>query len=573
MAERSFRLGGRLSFGARKFNKLILSASLLTVLDFLIVFLNSVVVGNLLGMDGLAAMDLVNPLEFLVEFVSAAIGIGTSYLYDQAIGEENEHRAGQIWGQGVILTVAVGALVAGATALMQGRYFTFFDAGETVISQARPYYRLMMIDFFMEPFYYLIYEMVFMDGDEKLSLVTNLAHIPVQIGLTLILCRRMGLAGVALAGIISKVVSIGMFSIHFFRKCNTMKFILYFSFRSVREVLTISLTDAVLNLCWTGTQMVLNKLTLVRFGAEYLPLYTILYSTFELCLFFDGIGEAFAPIANVYIGEKNYKPLNQLFNYSLYFALIEGIAAGIVMFLAAPLFPGIYNVTEPEMAEQVVRSLRILALSFPAISVIFDVSSAYVMTDRVGMATGMVVLAHFAGNVLSALALCGILGFDGITLSYVIAPVLSILVFSLILRKRDPALVKPWLTPLPAENMLCVDGPGTVEGILEMRDEVGEFLKRNGRGDRANSAMVLVEELGMLLAEKNKKKIWLEYTVTVNEDGISLSERDSGEIIDIMEEDSPITRFRDYFIECFLQTVRNKRHTVAIGFNWNTFRM
>ena len=560
------------SFPVRRFNRLLLPATLLTVLDFLMVFFNAVIAGNMTGESGLAAIELVSPLVFMVEFFSSMLGQGTSYLYDQALGEADEKKANQFWGQGVLTTAGAGVLLAGFIMLFRPLFFRIYNADAEIIAHARQYLNIMLLDFLIEPYYFLIYEMVFSDGDEKLSLLTNLTHIPIQLGLSVPLCGRLGLPGIALAQVISKIISLGMFSLHFFRKCNTMRFTWFFSWRMLKDVVAISMADAVLNLCWMGTQMILNKLTLVWFGSKLLPVITILCSVFELCLLFDGIGAAFAPLVNIYFGEKNFRPLRILLRHSFFVSLIEGCAATAILFAVAPLLPAFYGLTDPALARETVRALRVLAFSFPGIVIVFDISSAYVMTDHGGLATLMVIISHFAGNVLTALVIGRRLGTAGLSLSYVLAPIIALLVFVPILKQRRGQYVLPWLITKPSENMLYLDGAGEPEQIISMRDAAEAFLIDRGMKKKAQIAMMLIEELGMLLLEKNRKKIALEFTVTVDGDEVMLSERDSGEIFDVTEQDAAVINFRGYFVDRLLKTVSRKRHMVSMGFNRNLFR-
>ncbi len=216
--------------------------------------------------------------------------------------------------------------------------------------------------------------------------------------------------------------------------------------------------------------------------------------------------------------------------------------------------------------------MRVLAFSFPGIVVVFDISSAYVMTDHGGLASLMVVISHFAGNVLTAALIGKRLGMVGFSLSYVFAPIIAILVFIPVLKLWRKQYTLPWLIAKPSGNMLYLNGVGEAEQIISMRDAAEAFLIKQGMKQKAATAMILIEELGMLLLEKNQKKIALEFTITVQDNKVIISERDTGVIFDVTDQDAAMFSFRNYFVDCLLKKVFRKQHLVSVGLNRNLFR-
>ena len=71
-----------------------------------------ILAARLFGDNAMAAVNLVTPIFFIVNFLSSMIGTGTTYLYSFEIGAFRHENANKLVGQGAILSVMLSILLA-----------------------------------------------------------------------------------------------------------------------------------------------------------------------------------------------------------------------------------------------------------------------------------------------------------------------------------------------------------------------------------------------------------------------------------------------------------------------------
>ncbi len=80
--------------------------------------------------------------------------------------------------------------------------------------------------------------------------------------------------------------------------------------------------------------------------------------------------------------------------------------------------------------------------------------------------------------------------------------------------------------------------------------------------------MVLLEEYGMTALDKNPgRKVIAQYTIRIESGKLRLFFRDNGMIFDISDADTAITSFRSYIVASVMETYRNKKYLITVGYN------
>ena len=110
---------------------------------------------------------------------------------------------------------------------------------------------------------------------------------------------------------------------------------------------------------------------------------------------------------------------------------------------------------------------------------------------------------------------------------------------------------------------------------MKMRDQVEAYLNKQHIQPKSISyAMLLIEEIGMLILEKNKKKqTMMECTVLIKEK-VQVIFRDDGEIFDVTDADGEVNSLRSYVVANMMtETFDSKYHLVTTSFNRNKFEL
>ncbi|MBR3504344.1 MAG: hypothetical protein IKO07_08875 [Clostridia bacterium] len=90
---------------------MLFTASFSVCAELVNIFIDKVVAARFLGENALAAISFFTPMFSFILFLSAMVMVGSLVCYSIELGRLNKHRADRFFGQGIILSFAVGILM------------------------------------------------------------------------------------------------------------------------------------------------------------------------------------------------------------------------------------------------------------------------------------------------------------------------------------------------------------------------------------------------------------------------------------------------------------------------------
>ncbi|MBR4382144.1 MAG: hypothetical protein IKP64_01150 [Selenomonadaceae bacterium] len=294
------------TFCGVQLKKMILSSFLMVIAYSLSSIVDFILAARLFGDNAMAAVNLVTPIFFIVNFLSSMIGTGTTYLYSFEIGAFRHENANKLVGQGAILSVMLSILLA--LILFFGReiFFSFFEVTGAIETFAREYYSLFLLAVAINPVRFLMYALVLADGGGKNGVIANFLSLFVNIAASIVLGMKFGIAGIAFGTFLGYLSSIFVFAKWIFFDSQTLKPILYFSASKILKVFKSSYVYASYFLYIGFGNMILNAFFLKTFGEQNFPVLSVVMSLLQFSQFLLGMANATEPLVNIYLGEKNF---------------------------------------------------------------------------------------------------------------------------------------------------------------------------------------------------------------------------------------------------------------------------
>ena len=113
------------------------------------------------------------------------------------------------------------------------------------------------------------------------------------------------------------------------------------------------------------------------------------------------------------------------------------------------------------------------------------------------------------------------------------------------------------------------------DSIVKARDRIGEALKASGCPDRqVNRAMLLFEELFMLVHDCNPGRTVLAECAVEIGGVIRMITKDDGRIIDLTDSDRDVGSLRAYTLSNLLEAQTTQRvHMLALSYNRNALEI
>jgi len=542
--------------------------------SYLMLLCDNIIAGLFIGSDAVAAINLITPLTGVVFFLACCITGGLSTLYSRSIGEADRKRADELFGLGTIVTVFLLVIVPVTLLLLREPYFAASGMSGTVLDLAGEYYKLLpacsaliIISSFLEA-------MVFADGDEQLETLCYVVEIGGNIGFSIFFAIRLGIYGIMLGTVVGNALSIAVLLIHFFKKSNTLHFVRHFSWKDLWMCLRYSIVDVITYPLWGIVDFVLIGFISRHYDEKYLVVLAVAVSMIEFSVVFDGIGMAIQPLIAVYFGEKNHFLIHRLMRDAEKTAMIEGGLATVLMLIAAPLFARLFGVRDDTLLVPAVSAIRIICLTFIAMSLFTLETSYYLYIDCIGFSLLAVCIKDGLLYTLLPVLCAMLFGVNGLWIGFSAAPVLGLLFSMLILRCRIGKERFPMCLDWTDKRIIVFDSVLAKENLSDISMKVQQELTEQGYDKAAAvKAALFTEEIGATLLEQNEdKKLWVEYSLLYDDGSVRLIIRDSGKIFDVTDPNIRIKGLSSFVISGLLKAQKEKDYIPTTGYNRNIIR-
>lgn len=559
-------------FCNKKFRSLLFTGTITIIIQYLLILSDTIVVGQILGEQELAAINVVQPFSSVAIFLASLVSIGTSVFYSYEIGRFEKDKANALFGQGVILSSGAGLLMLVIGLIGKTPYFNYLALSESVAASASDYYFFSQFAILLMPLYTVLLELVYADGDDLICNISSAVQIVVNVAASVFLCFKLGILGVGLGTFIGLICSISVLLVHFFRKQNSLRFVWHISIKDTLKVMKCGITDSSAYLFMGLTSFTATKFVVYMFGEYYLPVLLMVFNVIELTIVFDGIGQAVTPIVNIYRGEDNRVGIKRVMKTALIYAVAEGISLSVLLILFGGQIAELFGLSDVELIGLGRIAVCLISPFFFCTGVLFLQTTYYMIIEKVALAT---VITGIKDWIVPSAFICifgYVIGINGVWIGLGLAPFASIVVTLLYVIFRYGKAKFPLLFEKETHESYIFDADLTQQGVMKVRDEVGELLSAKGISSRVvNRIMLYIEETGMLILEKNMGgRVSLECSVLIG-DKIQVILRDDGVICDVTDPDNPVGSLRGYMVAQMMLRMAQKRNLKAMGCNRNAF--
>ena len=523
------------SFVRWKFNRMLAVATVIMSVNYIVMLSGSVIVGNLVGADGLAGVSACMPVFGFASFLASLLSVGTSLVFSRAMGTFDAHRAAGVFSQSIMFALGLGAIIYSFMQFGESFFLDVTGVTDVVRAQAEHYWNWQSVALALLPAVLTLEALVYADGDGAVATLASGLHVSGSIGLSIWFTRQMGDAGGVAAGTaLTMVIVLCACCLHFLRLNNHLKFRFFFSWKELKETLLASLADSTIYLCWGALVFVVNKFVLAEYGQYLLSVVALAVSLVQFSIIFDGVGEALIPLGGMYDGEGNKPALRVLANHSAVIATLEGLICGGVIFIFAPTLATFYGFdpTSFKLFESAIDAIRILAFAMPFMGLMMMMNTHYLVVHHIRFAVSVTVMKDFICPCLGVLLL-GRLGghwgqwiWVGFTVGYVVAAVYPFLFVFV----RYGWHLFPWLIEHDDGRSINFAIQLTDDSLSDAKGHIGEFL--NGHNIfETREILDAIERAGREILAANVPRVRCEYFVSVEKGLVRMILRDNGKAV------------------------------------------
>jgi len=495
---------------------------------------DSAIVGNLMGENALAAINLCGPIFLLCYTVGSLLGSGGGLLSASLIGQQREEDACRIYTLASFLELACSLVLTALGLLFLDPIIDLLGADSALRPMVTDYARIAFWGAPVKCLLYIPFNYLRLDGKPGAISVTMLAMTGCNAVLDVVFIQMgFGMAGASLASVLGTVLGVAIgFAV---LRGGAFRFAgMRGSGPLLRELLALGTPSALNNLLDMCRLILINRILMAAGGGGLVAIFTVVCSMSDLTLcIVAGVPQTGSPLIGVYRGERNNPAQRDLVRAQLRYG--EWLASTAAVLIA--LFPGqVCGIFGLPVTGEAVWALRLFALSLPPAMVCSILFYFYNASGRVALANLITLCRMFLFAVIPA-ALLAPFG-AAVWWFRPLAELLTLLALVPILR---------WFTPrtkyhspvLLLDERLDREGkvidfsvPNSTQEVAEAAERIESFCTDNDMGPRRTMAVSLaIEEMLTILLQncfQPGEETWVDVRVFIIQGVTGLRIRNAG---------------------------------------------
>lgn len=423
--------------------KAILQFSIPSIIAMLLTSLVNVAdgffIGNYVGKEGLAAVNLGLPIVYLYLALGLMISVGGVAIAGIALGGKEIKTCRNVFNQTMCTALLLTILLSIVMWLFFDPMLNFLNADEQVAEYFRAYYGVMLLQLPLMVMNTSFGMFIRGEGNPQYVMQVNIVNILLNIILDyLFVCRfHWGVRGAAISSLLAAAVTLLCILYFFIKKANVYRFH-RFSFQ--KKVLGSTLfngsSEFVGEMSLSISMFAYNLVILRNIGVDGVTAFTIVgYLCFIFSMILIGFGQGASPLISFTYGAQEYALAANLRKITNAMVFTAGVVTLFLVLLGAGWYGRLF--VKNDTVEQMVRSgAMIYTVSF-LFSGINTISSFYFTS--IGKALESAIISSARGFLILLICIFTLPPLLGMTGVWLVAPVTEVLtlIISLIFIQRD----------------------------------------------------------------------------------------------------------------------------------------
>ena len=329
---------------------------------------DSVVVGNYVGDNALAAVGSAGPILNLLLVLFVGISVGAGIIVSQYFGAKEREKLSVTIGNCITLTAIATVLVMVVASLVSRPLLELLDTPESIIDWCQSYLLILFIGSAGLAFYNILSGILRGLGDSMSALAYLLVSTVVNIILDVVFVAKleMGVSGVALATVIAQLISAVLCFLRlrkmvdlFDMKPQYLKLERYHALKIVQLGLPSGITQAIFSMAMIVVQSLTNS-----FGEMFIAANVIVMRVDGFAMMPNfSFGTAMTTYAGQNVGAKMHDRVEKGAKQGTWIAMgVSAVLTSLILLFGKSLM-GIFTKT-PELVDLSREMMGILAVGY-----------------------------------------------------------------------------------------------------------------------------------------------------------------------------------------------------------------
>jgi len=355
---------------------------------------DAVIVGNLIGEDGVSAINLTKPVVQVMFTLNMLLATGAGMLVGIELGKKNHQGVAYYFTLAMATCLAVGVLFTACGIAIPDVVTGWLCTNDGLLSLTQDYLQVMMIG---APAYMVMWALTTMagvDGSPRLASIAILIDNAVNLSLDLVFIQVLGwgIEGSSTATVLGHLVGIAIICCHFRYKDNHLRFTLRpttqddFSFATIRASLGKIVNQGAPLAVACGTLALLYvacnhsvSLAKGRVGLFALAVCMNLLQIYNL--FLAGVERTIQSLGSIEVGRGDNEAFRLILRKSFRFITVSMVIICIVVWVFPASIARGFGADSEATISETVSALRAFALSLALWCYIDTIMVVYKLYD------------------------------------------------------------------------------------------------------------------------------------------------------------------------------------------------
>lgn len=411
-----------------QFWRFLWSAILIALSGCLGNVVDSIIVGNLIGGDGVSAINLSKPVVQFMFTISMLISAGAGMLVGMALGKQDHQRAAYIYTHSFFGSLVFGFLLTVCGILFPDLITGWLCQNEHLFQSTRDYLVVML---WGAPAYMVMWAlstMVGVDGSPRLVSIAILIDNAVNLALDIVFIQylRWGIAGSSAATVVGHLVGIVLMLRHWFYANNHLHFTHVHEQPAWGSIISQGAPLAVASICLTLLLLSANSIVLSSLGRTGIFAFAVCMNLLQIYnLFLSGTCRTLQSLGAIQVGKGDQEAFRLILRKAFSFITVAMILTCVFVWIDPQAIALLFGADGSEQIAETDHALRVFSLSFIPFCYIYVVMIVYKLYKCHKMA--LFISFALSLTVIPVMWLMARLMPDYLWYSYLIAYVIEIL--------------------------------------------------------------------------------------------------------------------------------------------------
>lgn len=411
-----------------QFWRFLWSAILIALSGCLGNVVDSIIVGNLIGGDGVSAINLSKPVVQFMFTISMLISAGAGMLVGMALGKQDHQRAAYIYTHSFFGSLVFGFLLTVCGILFPDLITGWLCQNEHLFHPTRDYLVVML---WGAPAYMVMWAlstMVGVDGSPRLVSIAILIDNAVNLALDIVFIQYLGwcIAGSSAATVVGHLVGIVLMLRHWFYANNHLHFTHVHEQPAWGSIISQGAPLAVASICLTLLLLSANSIVLSSLGRTGIFAFAVCMNLLQIYnLFLSGTCRTLQSLGAIQVGKGDQEAFRLILRKAFSFITVAMILTCVFVWIDPQAIALLFGADGSEQIAETDHALRVFSLSFIPFCYIYVVMIVYKLYKCHKMA--LFISFALSLTVIPVMWLMARLMPDYLWYSYLIAYVIEIL--------------------------------------------------------------------------------------------------------------------------------------------------